>query len=49
MTAKMVSPKNSKRINNPDDWITGDEEMTGAQESYVQTLRQKHMRLLNPI
>ena len=22
----------------PDDWVTGDEPMTGAQESYLQTL-----------
>ncbi len=33
MTAKTLSPENSNRIKNPDDWITGDEEITGAQES----------------
>ncbi len=38
MTAKTVSPENSNRIKDPDDWSTGDEEMTGAQESYLQTL-----------
>jgi hypothetical protein len=33
--------KNNKRdntIKNPDDWKTGDEEMTGAQNSYLHTL-----------
>lgn len=25
----------------PDDWVTGDEPMTGAQQSYVQTLAQE--------
>lgn len=25
-------------IKDPDDWTTGDEEMTGAQRSYLQTL-----------
>jgi hypothetical protein len=26
------------RIKDPDDWVTGDEPMTGAQESYLGTL-----------
>ena len=29
---------NSNRIKDPDEWVTGDEEMTGAQESYLHTL-----------
>ncbi len=29
---------NSNRIKAPDDWTTGDEPMTGAQESYLNTL-----------
>lgn len=29
---------NSNRIKHPDNWTTGDEEMTGAQESYLKTL-----------
>ncbi len=29
---------NSNTEKNPDDWITGDEPMTGAQASYLQTL-----------
>ena len=28
----------SNMIKDPDEWITGDEEMTGAQRSYLQTL-----------
>lgn len=28
----------SNMIKDPDDWVTGDEEMTGAQRSYLQTL-----------
>jgi len=31
-------PENSNTIKDPDDWKTGDEEMTGAQRSYLQTL-----------
>lgn len=30
--------ENSNTIKDPDDWKTGDEEMTGAQRSYLQTL-----------
>lgn len=26
---------------NPDDWVTGDEEMTGAQRSYLKTLSEE--------
>jgi Protein of unknown function (DUF3072) len=29
---------NLNMIKDPDDWKTGDEEMTGAQRSYLQTL-----------
>ena len=29
---------NSNLIKDPDDWKTGDEEMTAAQRSYLQTL-----------
>ncbi len=41
MTAKTLSPGNSNRLKNPDDWVTGDEEMTGAQESYLRTLAEE--------
>jgi hypothetical protein len=29
---------NTNRIKDPDDWTTGEEPMTGAQESYLNTL-----------
>ena len=48
MTAKMVSGENSNRIKNPDDWVTGDEEMTGAQESYLQTLAEEARERVEP-
>ena len=32
----------SNTIKNPDDWTTGDEPMTGAQRSYLQTLSELH-------
>ena len=36
----------SNRIKNPDDWVTGDEEMTGAQASYLKTLaKEAHERV----
>ena len=31
----------SNRIKDPDDWVTGDEEMTGAQASYLETLAEE--------
>ena len=33
--------ENSNMIKDPDDWKTGDEEMTGAQRSYLQTLAEE--------
>ena len=48
MTGKTVSPENSNRIKNPDDWITGDEEMTGAQGSYLQTLAEEANESVEP-
>jgi hypothetical protein len=41
-------PENSNRIKNPDDWITGDEEITGAQESYLQTLAEEAHENVEP-
>ena len=41
MTAKKGAAESSNRIKNPDDWVTGDEEITGAQESYLQTLAEE--------
>ena len=37
-TTRNVENENSNTIKDPDDWKTGDEEMTGAQRSYLQTL-----------
>lgn len=37
-TTRNVENENSNMIKDPDDWKTGDEEMTGAQRSYLQTL-----------
>ena len=34
----IINNDTSNMIKDPDDWKTGDEEMTGAQRSYLQTL-----------
>src|SRR3954463_1124178 len=39
--SKQKTAENSNRIKDPDEWVTGDEEMTGAQESYLHTLAQE--------
>jgi hypothetical protein len=31
-------PQDRSRVKDPADWVTGDEPMTGAQESYLETL-----------
>jgi len=36
--AGIQDKENSNMIKDPEDWVTGDEEMTGAQRSYLQTL-----------
>jgi hypothetical protein len=38
MTNPSDDPTTSNRIKDPDDWKTGDEPMTGAQQSYLETL-----------
>jgi hypothetical protein len=38
MTAKKNPEQNANRLKDPDEWVTGDEEMTGAQASYLHTL-----------
>jgi DUF3072 family protein len=48
MTASRDSTGNSNRIKNPDDWVTGDEEMTGAQGSYLQTLATEAHESVDP-
>ena len=37
-TSKRKNENTSNMIKDPDDWKTGDEEMKGAQRSYLQTL-----------
>ena len=42
MSQSMATDRdNSNTIKDPDDWKTGDEEMTGAQRSYLQTLAEE--------
>jgi Protein of unknown function (DUF3072) len=41
MSTRTVENDNSNMIKDPDDWKTGDEEMTGAQRSYLQTLAEE--------
>jgi hypothetical protein len=36
--SKPTDNKGSNTIKDPDDWTTGDEQMTGAQHSYLTTL-----------
>ena len=36
-----MATEQSNPQKDPDDWVTGDEPMTGAQASYVQTLAQE--------
>jgi hypothetical protein len=36
MTSKAASDSNTQK--DPDDWVSGDEPMTGAQASYLKTL-----------
>ena len=38
MTNKKPDEETSNMIKDPDEWKTGDEEITGAQRSYLQTL-----------
>ena len=38
MVNKTDEPRQSNRVKDPDDWKTGDEPMTGAQQSYLETL-----------
>lgn len=37
----IINNETSNMIKDPDDWKTGDEEMTGAQRSYLQTLAEE--------
>jgi hypothetical protein len=37
----MADRTNTNTQKDPDEWVTGDEPMTGAQESYLKTLSQE--------
>jgi hypothetical protein len=39
--ADQTNTGNSNTQKDPDDWVTGDEPMTGAQQSYLETLSQE--------
>jgi hypothetical protein len=43
-----IPDETSNRIKDPDDWVTGDEEMTGAQESYLDTLAEQAHEPIEP-
>ena len=44
--AEVVEPSNREK--NPEDWVTGDETMTGAQASYLKTLCEEAGEDFNP-
>ena len=51
--ADEIDPKahpdpNSNAVKDPDDWTTGDEEMTGAQASYLKTLSEQAGEAFDP-
>ena len=46
--AGISSNETSNTIKDPDDWTTGDEEMTGAQRSYLQTLAEEAGEEVDP-
>jgi hypothetical protein len=48
MKPNKIPDKNSNRIKDPDDWVTGDEEMTGAQASYLETLAEEAHEPVDP-
>lgn len=41
MASRKQQPQDGNKIKPPDEWKTGDEPMTGAQQSYVHTLAQE--------
>jgi hypothetical protein len=41
-------PSPSNREKDPDDWVTGDEPMTGAQASYLKTLSEEAREAFDP-
>lgn len=45
-TSSSDPPSNTQK--NPDDWVTGEETMTGAQASYLKTLCEEAGEPFNP-
>jgi hypothetical protein len=45
---KLNPDVDSNQLKDPDDWTTGDEEMTGAQASYLKTLSEEAHQQFNP-
>ncbi len=43
-----LEPLPSNREKDPDDWVTGDERMTGAQASYLKTLSEEAKQEFDP-
>ena len=41
-------PNRSNLLKDPDDWVSGDEPMTGAQSSYLQTLCEQANEAFEP-
>jgi hypothetical protein len=41
VTADAKSEQQGNAAKDPDDWVTGDESMTGAQASYLKTLSEE--------
>ena len=38
MARAKQAPTDASRVKDPEEWVTGDEPMTGAQDSYLHTL-----------
>jgi hypothetical protein len=43
-----IDPQKSNLEKDPDDWVTGDERMTGAQASYLKTLSEEAREEFDP-
>jgi len=48
MARKSAPQESSNLVKDPDEWVTGDEEMTGAQESYLHTLASEAHEEIEP-
>ncbi|HEU4953772.1 MAG TPA: DUF3072 domain-containing protein [Gemmatimonadales bacterium] len=48
MTRKNARTEHTNRIKDPAEWTTGDEPMTGAQESYLNTLATEAREAIEP-